>query len=61
MPAAIHKVIVELKDAPPEVIEMFLEESAERLHKLNKYKDDPLRLEAEYQTGIMDWFARYPD
>ena len=58
---AISKVIVKLKDAPPEIIEKFLEETTERLHKLNEYKDYPLRLEAEYQTEIMDWFAGFPD
>ena len=58
---AINRVIVELKDAPPEVIEKFLEETAERMHKLNKYKDNPETLKAKYQTEIMDWFAGFPN
>lgn len=58
---AISKVIVRLEDAPPEDIAMFLEKTAERLHKLNKHEGDLLSLKVRYPTEIMDWFASYLD
>ena len=55
---AVSKVIVRLKNASPEIIAMFLEETAKRLQALNIYPKGDL-LTAKFQTEIMDWLTNY--
>lgn len=57
---AISEVIVELEHASPEAIVAFLEETAQRLQKLNGYKGGD-KLNKLFETEILDWFAKYPE